>query len=166
MKEPNDEIGTAVILKWYHSLIFVALGLVGYASYVWWRGNYFDALTLPLIVGFVWLAGMKQKLAWAVALVAFFVIFAVPAMAAGFMSWYLLTPLLSSIALMVVSIAMFKLPPYKSLVMVVVVLLGLLLLLAFDFVDRTTVAYLTVGLGAGLLYLYFFPELRESASKQ
>lgn len=150
--------------KRYHSLVFVGLSLVGYAGFVWLRGNYLDALVMPLIFGFVWLAGMKQKLAWAVALVAFYVMFTVPIMAAGYMSWHLLTPILMTVALMVFGIALYKLPLRKSVVMVVFVVLSLLLLFAADFVDKNTVITMIVGLGAGLLGVYLFPELRQQIS--
>jgi hypothetical protein len=150
--------------KWYHSLAFVGLSLMGYVGFVWLRGNYLDALVMPLIFGFVWLAGMKQKLAWAVALAAFYVMFTVPIMAAGYMSWHLLTPILMTVALMVFGIAMYKLPLRKSVVMVVFVVLSLLLLFAADFVDKNTVITMIVGLGAGLLGVYLFPELRQQIS--
>jgi hypothetical protein len=147
-------------------ITFIAIGLVGYVGFVWLRGNYLDALIMPLIAGFVWLAGMKQKLAWAVALVAFYVMLAVPAMAAGWMSWYLLTPLLTSVVLMVVGMTMVKLPLHKSVVLVGSGILGLWLLYTVAAIDKLTFISLTVGLGAGFLSLYLFPELRQSSSQQ
>ncbi|WP_420644690.1 hypothetical protein [Candidatus Leptofilum sp.] len=166
MQRQNDKNHSFQGPKWVPPFAFIVMGLVGYAGFVWLRGNYLDALAIPLVVGFVWLAGMKQKLAWAVALVAFYVMLAVPAMSAGYMSWHLLTPILTTVILMVLGIAMYKLPLHKSVVMVVVVVLGLLLLYAADFVDKNTVIILSVGLGAGLLAAYLFPELRQSASQQ
>ena len=147
--------------KWVPPIAFIAMGSVGYAGFVWLRGNYLDALAMPLVVGFVWLAGMKQKLAWAVALVAFYVMLAVPAMAAGYMDWYLLTPLLTSVMLMVVCLTMTKLPLHKSAVMVAFVVLALGLLLAFSFIEAFTFVTLSIGLGAGLLGLYLFPHWRQ-----
>ena len=166
MKERNSVDENAVETKWLHALAFIALSLVGYVGFVWLRGNYLDALAMPLIFGFVWLVGMKQKLAWAVALVAFYVMLAVPAMAAGYMNWHLLTPILMTVVFMVLGIAMYKLPLHKSVVMVVFVALSLLLLYAADFVDKNTVITLIVGVGAGLLSVYLFPQWRQSSSHQ
>jgi hypothetical protein len=166
MKKQNGQYGSFQGPKWLPPLAFVTLGLVGYVGFVWLRGNYLDALAIPLIFGFVWLAGMKQKLAWAVALVAFYVMLAVPAMAAGWMSWYLLTPLLTSVVLMVVGMTMVKLPLHKSAVLVGSVILALWLLYTVAAIDKLTFISLTVGLGAGLLSLYLFPELRQSSSQQ
>jgi hypothetical protein len=137
---------------------------LGYFGFVWLRDNYLDALIMPILFGFVWLAGIKQKLALAVALVAFYVMLAVPAMAAGYMSWYLLTPLLTSVVLIVVCITMTRLPLHKSAVMVTFVVLNLALLLAFSFIGASTFVTLSAGLGAGLLALYLFPHWRQDSS--
>jgi hypothetical protein len=150
--------------KWVPPVAFIAMGLVGYVGFVWLRGNYLDALAIPLIVGFVWLAGMKQKLAWAVALVALYVLLAVPAMAAGWMDWQMLNPIISGVVLMVVAFTMTRLPLQKSAVLVAFVVLALGLLFTFSFIEAFTFVTLSVGLGAGLLSLYLFPHWRQEPS--
>lgn len=150
--------------KWVPPIAFIVMGLVGYAGFVWLRGNYLDALIMPLLFGFVWLGGMKQKLALAVAMVAFYVMLAVPAMAAGYMSWYLLETLLTTVMLLVVGMTMTRLPLHKSAVMVAFVVLVLGLLLVFSFIEAFTFVTLSVGLGAGLLGLYLFPHWRQEPS--
>jgi hypothetical protein len=85
-------------------------------------------------------------------------------MAAGYMSWYLLTPLLTSVVLIVVCITMTRLPLHKSAVMVTFVVLNLALLLAFSFIGASTFVTLSAGLGAGLLALYLFPHWRQDSS--
>ena len=164
MKKQNDEYDNFHGPKWVPPVAFITMGLVGYAGFVWLRGNYLDALIRPLLFGFVWLAGVKQKLAWAVVLVAFYVMMAVPAMAAGYMDWYLLTPLLTSVVLIVVCMTMTRLPLHKSAVMVAFVILVLGLLLAFSFIEAFTFVSLSVGLGASLLGLYLFPHWRQESS--
>ena len=150
--------------KWVPPVAFIAMGLVGYIGFVWLRGNFLDALAMPLVVGFVWLAGMKQKLAWAVALVAFYVMLAVPAMAAGWMDWQMLNPILTAVVLMVVTFTMTRLPLQKSAVLVAFVVVVLGLLLVFSFIEAFTFVTLSVGLGAGLLGLYLFPHWRQEPS--
>ena len=164
MQKQNDRNNSFQGPKWVPPIAFIAIGLIGYVGFFMFRGNYLDALTMPLLVGFVWLAGMKQKLAWAVVLVAFYVMLAVPAMAAGYMSWHLLTPLLTSVVLMVVGLTMTKLPLHKSAVMVAFVVLVLGLLLAFSIIDALTFVSLSVGLSAGLLSLYLFPHWQQEPS--
>ena len=164
MQKPTSDNNSYQGPQWVPPIAFIVMGLVGYIGFVWLRGNYLDALIMPLLIGFVWLAGMKQKLALAVGMVAFYVMLAVPAMAAGYMSWYLLTPLLTTVMLMVVVLTMTRLPLHKSAVMVAFVVLVLGLLLAFSIIDALTFVSLSVGLGAGLLSLYLFPHWRQEPS--
>ena len=164
MQKQNDGNNSFHGPKWLPPLAFVTLGLVGYVGFVWLRGNYLDALAIPLIFGFVWLAGMKQKLALAVALVAVYIMMAVPAMAAGLMDWSILNPILVTVAITFLSIGMYRFPWRKTIAMFIFFFLSLLLLYAFDILESNTLLVLTVGGGAGLLSVYLFPQLRQPVS--
>lgn len=150
--------------KWLLPFVFVAISFVGYFAFAFMQGNYLDALSIPLVIGFIWLAGVKQKFALAVSLVAIFVMTAVPAMTAGLMHWSILNPVLITVVLTFLSIGMYRLPLRKTVAMFTFFFFSLLLLYAFDILESNTFLVLVVGSSAGLLGVYLFPQLRQPTS--
>jgi hypothetical protein len=151
MKEQNNANENAIEPKWLLPLAFVAISVVGYLGFAFMRDNYFDALSIPLIIGFIWVGVVKQKFALGIALAAFFMMLAIPAMSAGLMSWRILTIILEVVVLTTLSMGVYRLPLNKMAAMFLFFFLSISLLYTYDLVDKNTYFPLIVGGGAALL---------------
>ncbi len=157
MKAQNDASKNVAGPKWLLPLAFVAISVVGYLGLAV-QGGYFDALSIPLIIGFIWVGVVKQKLALGIALVAFFMILALPAISAGLMQWFTLGTILEVVVLTTLSMGVYRLPLNKMVAMFIFFFFSVFLLYAFGMVDKNIFVPLLVGGGGALLSRFLFAD--------
>ena len=145
-------------LKGLLQFAFAAIGFVGYFSLVFVSGNYLDALSIPVIVGFIWLGVYKQQFALAVSLVAVSALFMLPVMVAGLMNFDTLINMLVPIIIIVFSLGAYRMGLRKAIGMFIFFAFTVFLLYIFDYLDSGRFVVLMVGSGGGLLGSLLFTE--------
>ena len=82
MKDRDELPNERHIPNWI-SFLYIGLMLLGYFLFAI-RRNYWDALVMPVIFGFIWIGFVKQKFSIAVGLVAFYIMIALSLINAGY----------------------------------------------------------------------------------
>ena len=158
MKDQGGDYGGGREVKWLLSATFVTIGLIGYSSLAFVSGNYLDALSIPVIVGFIWLGVYKQQFALAVSLVAVSALFMLPVMVAGLMNFGTLMNMLVPIIIIVFSLGVYRMGLRKAIGMFIFFAFSVFLLYIFDYLDSGRFVVLMVGSGGGLLGSLLFTE--------
>ncbi len=139
---------------------FMAIALIGYFSLAFVSGNYLDALSIPLLVGFIWVGVFKQQFALAIALVAVFILLAIPAMVAGFMHFSTLNSIIMVVVSYALGVGIYRLSLGKTIAMFIFFFLSITLLYTFDYLESDKFVILMVGGSAGMLGTVLFATKR------
>jgi hypothetical protein len=163
MEYQNGESKNVTGSKWLLQLAFIAITLIGFFSLAFVTGNYLDALSIPVIIGFIWLGAYKQKFALAISLVAVVILIMIPVMVAGLMHFSTLITMLIPILITALSLGAYRFPLPKMIAIFIFAAISLWLLYVFDYLDNGNFIVLMVGGGGALLGGFLFANNKQES---